>query len=539
MRAIRINGEQHAIPSDREWRFRTQESDHRHHAYIITEYRFQPEPCNYVEIREMRQDIGFSVEEREGRISIDEWVEIPNEPLNKYLMVEPGQEYTKWGAKNPTNAEREQYYRYGTETGRMSAGMDMAATEKRFLASLAKPKNKKSRSKQAPRPMYTIDDPVKAVYDEYSSKPYDSPLPSFEEELLIDRTDQPFKAYYPKGYGQEEEEDMRNYPQFHAGTRVIFRHPRTETTERGTIVGKVPEMRGKCKPGQYLVATDDVSKYNSSHIKYTGQNHGIVVDARKGGMSEAAPGDWHAVPEQIGVLVIRSFIQDDVKFPSNATGRIVGDVYEGMVDVSWNFTNDNFHSTEDGAGCERHNIWTVPAAKLNMCLLDTQTKRADAVWPAASPGQRAKLKIGDLCVVKGRSVSVMNSDDQEVMLQSGTVVELMANSGDRYKTWTCKIIGSCADNLLNRSVNIRIDYLQEHPSSDSFYRPGQQVEIVAEIDFRKKPLQGMKGRVILSTDQEGDVGIEFTEDIGAGSLDGVGKEGHCIYIEASLVKSSE
>ena len=78
MRAVRINGEQHAIPSDREWRLRTQESDHRHHAYIITEYRFQPEPCNYVEIREMRQDIGFSIGEREGRLSTDEWVEIPN-----------------------------------------------------------------------------------------------------------------------------------------------------------------------------------------------------------------------------------------------------------------------------------------------------------------------------------------------------------------------------------------------------------------------------------------------------------------------------
>lgn len=49
----------------------------------------------------------------------------------------------------------------------------------------------------------------------------------------------------------------------------------------------------------------------------------------------------------------------------------------------------------------------------------------------------------------------------------------------------------------------------------------------------------MIGKVILSTDAEGDVGIEFEEDLGAGSLDGIGKEGHCIYIEASLVKSSE
>jgi len=119
------------------------------------------------------------------------------------------------------------------------------------------------------------------------------------------------------------------------------------------------------------------------------------------------------------------------------------------------------------------------------------------------------------------------------------VVELLVDNGGRHRTWGCKIIGECADNLLNRTADVRVDYLRKHPSPDNFYRPGQQVEIVAVVDFRKKPLQGMKGQVILSTDREGDVGIEFTEDIGAGSLDGIGKEGHCIYIEASLVKSSE
>ena len=70
-------------------------------------------------------------------------------------------------------------------------------------------------------------------------------------------------------------------------------------------------------------------------------------------------------------------------------------------------------------------------------------------------------------------------------------------------------------------------------------RKKQEVEITAEINFKKRSLKGMVGEVILSTDRDGDVGIELKEDINAGSLDGVGKGGHCIYIEASLVKISE
>ena len=529
MRHVRINGEEHAIPKDRAWVMRTQEClNYPRYMQVTTEYRFQAEPCNYVEIREMRQDIGVAAALEDAKLVADEWVDQPREPLAKYLLVEP-------------NGPNQDHLHYG------GAGMDydFAAHEKRFLAAMSNTKTGRTSSKKKTSmpSRAAMADPVKEAYNKYTSQPYDAPLPSFEEELLIDRTEpSSFKAYYPPDHPErykQEEEDMHDGPRFSAGTRVLFRHPRLENTDYGTVVGRVPEMRGKCKPGQYLIAADTPSHYSTSHTKYTGDDHGIVVDVKKSGMSEAPGGEWHAVPEHIGVFVTQGFVQDDVKFHSNSTGRIMCDVHEGMVDVSWNFPNDNFHNTEDANGALRQNVWTVPAAKLNMCLLDTHTKEVVVIWPAAAPGQRKKRKEGDLCIVKGRSVSMMDSEDREVVLQSGTVVELLTHNGDRYKTWGCRVIGECSDKLLNKTVNIRVDYLREHPSPDSFYRPGTQVEIVAEIDFRKKPLQGMKGRVILSTDTEGDVGIEFAEDIGAGSLDGIGREGHCIYIEASLVKSSE
>jgi hypothetical protein len=337
----------------------------------------------------------------------------------------------------------------------------------------------------------------------------------------------------------EEGEDMSDQRiKFPAGTRVTFRNPQSSEWENGTIVGRTPEMRGKSRPGCVLVATDKPSKYNSSNTKYTGRNHGTIVDIEQAGMCEMDDPQWELVPAHIGIVVRKGFIQDDVKIPSGATGRIMTDLSRdhGTVNVSWNFHNANFSNLIDAAGKERNNIWEVPSSKVNLCTL--AGKEARTLWPTGL-GAAIEHKVGDLCKVSARSVSFTTDHEQEVILSGGTVVELLEFSGDRYKTWYCRIIGGCADSLVSQTLKIRSSHLKTHPKPDLFYRPGQQVEIVAKIDFRKKPLQGMKGKVILSTDAEGDVGIEFPDDIGAGSLDGIGREGHCIYIEASLVKSSE
>jgi hypothetical protein len=89
---------------------------------------------------------------------------------------------------------------------------------------------------------------------------------------------------------------------------------------------------------------------------------------------------------------------------------------------------------------------------------------------------------------------------------------------------------------LGMGVKIRTQDVM--PFEGSFFSSGEEVEVVAEVVFRKKSLQGRRGRVILPTDADGDVGVEFPEDIGAGSLDGVGEEGRCLYIPADAVKEA-
>ncbi|KKN44423.1 hypothetical protein LCGC14_0693380 [marine sediment metagenome] len=545
MRRVKVMGNVHELPDDQEHIIQAMETD-RPDRSTTYRYKFPASPGAAVQVQKRTEHVGVNYRASAG-VYLPAWETMPSLHINEFLLVEPDREYTQsFKTKRPTTIQLDKnYYGYGIDKAgiipdsSVSILVDMPEAEERFLASLAQkktcaevkqtnPKKKKGASPIA----YT-----KEAYQKYSSgEPHDAPLGSFEQELVDAPEPQDPRSV---DYNQEEEEDMRDKPRFFAGTRVIYRHPRTKRTGYGTIVGRVPEMRGKNGPEQVLIATDESDKYNGTHIKYTGRNHGVIVNIAKSGMSEISRGEWHTVPEQIGVFVPQAFTQDSVKIPQHATGRILTDVHNGMLDISWNFTNNNFHGVEDSGGTERHNVWTVPATKINMCLLHSSTKKVKISWPNARPGQCSEKKRGDLCTVRGRSVSVLDSDDRESILSSETVVELLKNNGGSYRTWSCKIIGGCADNLLNKTVNIRGDYLREHPAPDNFYRPDQQVEIVAVVDFRKKPLQGMKGRVILSTDREGDVGIEFKEDIGAGSLDGIGKEGHCIYIEASLVKASE
>ena len=56
---------------------------------------------------------------------------------------------------------------------------------------------------------------------------------------------------------------------------------------------------------------------------------------------------------------------------------------------------------------------------------------------------------------------------------------------------------------------------------------------------KNHPLQGEKATVILPVDPDGDIGVVFKENIGAGSLDGMGPNGHCLYIPEKSLKKSE
>jgi hypothetical protein len=543
MRRVKVFGDIHDIPDDREWIVQAMEMD-RPDRRTSYQYRFPALPGTAVQIQKCTEDLLLGYGQDQELPHPQDWEQMPPKHINEFLLVEDGQEYAQSFTTKRPSGERlttsnidEMFYRNGTLSGKWSDTtnwVDMAATEKRFIAALDEPmkkqvnknkkKTKRSQAKKAPMPRKSawMDDPCKeAAFGTFATDYGQKPIYALDNNEC------------------EEGEDMSNQGiKFPAGTRVTFRSPQSSEWEIGTIVGRTPEMRGKSRPGCVLVATDKTSKYNDSNTKYTGRNHGTIIDIEQTGMQEMDDPQWELVPEHIGIVARKGFIQDDVKIPTGSTGRIINDMSRnhGTVSVSWNFHNANFSNFVDAAGKERNNIWEVPSSKINLCNMGGGGVKT--VWPGGL-GEAIEHKVGDLCKVSARSVSFTTDREQEVVVSGGTVVELLEYSGDRYKTWYCRIIGGCADSLVGQTLKIRASHMKTHPKPDLFYRPGQQVEIVAKIDFRKKPLQGMKGKVILSTDSEGDVGIEFPDDIGAGSLDGIGREGHCIYIEASLVKSSE
>jgi hypothetical protein len=71
---------------------------------------------------------------------------------------------------------------------------------------------------------------------------------------------------------------------------------------------------------------------------------------------------------------------------------------------------------------------------------------------------------------------------------------------------------------------------------EEFIDTGGEVEITAEISFRKRDLKGMQAVVVLPMDQDGEIGLQFKEDIAAGSLDGHGEDKKCLYIHHSALK---
>lgn len=118
-------------------------------------------------------------------------------------------------------------------------------------------------------------------------------------------------------------------------------------------------------------------------------------------------------------------------------------------------------------------------------------------------------------------------------LAAGTILSVL-EFFNNLRECNCKIISGGQKEIQGTHIIICCDRLK--PLNFPYIKGDNNIEIIAPIQFKKINLQGQKGVVISPTDSDGDVGIEFVEDINAGSLDGTGKNGHCLYIPASVVK---
>jgi hypothetical protein len=62
------------------------------------------------------------------------------------------------------------------------------------------------------------------------------------------------------------------------------------------------------------------------------------------------------------------------------------------------------------------------------------------------------------------------------------------------------------------------------------------MEITKDVEFKKHPLKGMKCRIVTSL-SNGDHIVELEENVGGLSADGLGKQGHCVVISPSHLKT--
>jgi hypothetical protein len=347
---------------------------------------------------------------------------------------------------------------------------------------------------------------------------------------------------------QQENRNVKKVEQLTTGTRVEFSSSNTGEMETGTVVGTTTEVdpRGHYScPKTLLICSDEYNAANQQGTLYTGEGHGVVVDPCEGGITSIQPdGMWHLVPAHVGVYAFKSFNQDGRLFKKGTTGRILRTHSDGhMAHIQWNAgrPGDLTFNWTDKAGNKWNHVWVVPVSYLRMCNLTD--RRDKVVWPAGIQQKVGTVfKVGDLALLPANSVNCTDRRGKTTAtLPPGTVVELLSNytAGD-ILAWECKIAGgSCEEPFLGVVVKIKESSLSPVEDPERFFRPNQMVEITAEVGYRDTPLKGRKGRVVLGTDEDGDVGVELDTDIGAGSLDGAGKQGYCIYIGADALGSSE
>ncbi len=330
------------------------------------------------------------------------------------------------------------------------------------------------------------------------------------------------------------------------GLRVEFRSSQTPNNYIGTIV--TPDPEHALRPGLFLVCADFARGHFRDLNMYTDSRYGIVVkhNCIRVLPDQSSAQAFSGVPDHIGVMVHASFKWEGIDFPRYSIGRLLrldGD----LAVVDWfNLRSSVFYEHErisrpgrSGMASYSH-CYPVPASALQWCRWDSnhEVKR---LWRGSiQSGAGPKFKSGDYvvyvspkparisgernyAVVKGAILRIKSHDSQ-----GSLCIASLVNSG-----------GLSPSDQEAAQLEVRLDpsylALLEFP----YIEAGNKVEITAALEFKKEKLQGARGLVILPTDADGDVGIQFHEDIGAGSLDGAGKSRHCLYVPAhSLQKVS-
>lgn len=323
---------------------------------------------------------------------------------------------------------------------------------------------------------------------------------------------------------------------FFVGQRVEFADRNRNAVVKGTILDHVSASDG------YAICVDQLHGSYEFLENILGPGFGVIVDS--GNIEPVHPksqwstSNWHKnAPTTLAVHFGKDTRFDGVVFSTRDVGRIMGPgQHSGQVSVMWMNKRSEHFNTHQFAGLAEKvpNCYYVPINQLRLCAVNPNTwEILHSFGPLGPPTQI--FKAGDILVYNSdKGIRAPTKDSKIVNVGRGAIIQVSQDDGGSVMG---HLVGGCIPEMLGSAIGIDRRLLETFPHP--WVPQGAEVSITAEIHFRKNPLLGKKGRVLLATDAEGDVGIEFPEDIGAGSLDGEGKDGHCLYLPASALKISE
>jgi hypothetical protein len=327
-------------------------------------------------------------------------------------------------------------------------------------------------------------------------------------------------------------------PNWVTGARVQFADPLGQDRY---AYGTVIELKEDLPRGMSLVFLDKPKPDEGGlESEVCGPGYGHLVrsqDLRPMGNLRNHEEFYRNVPDTLGVVAPEGFTYQKVEFPRNAVGRVLtGPASNGEGShyaISWyNVRHPSLRTVSDGKRVWE-NVWQVPGDPLRWCRFQAGSfkpmRTFYSSYCAFSPGDYL-VYISD----KPMGFPHPNGKQMQNYVVTPGVV-FMHRGWDPDRCCIQGVIaGGMAPEVLGTNLNLRRQDVRKFEGD--FIPAGERVEIVAEVIFKKKNLQGSTAKVILPTDAEGDVGVEFPEDLGAGSLDGVGREGRCLYIPSTAVR---
>jgi hypothetical protein len=306
----------------------------------------------------------------------------------------------------------------------------------------------------------------------------------------------------------------------------------------------------KTKRKQWWMVADQRSEDFGSFPEIGIKNSTIFVDRSYGSdndiqfMDESSASTWANVPINVGVYTTRLFEYDGVLFPPGMVGRVVCFTSSVTIRALWRFPtlSDMPERIPADKKFPHLNGWQVPSEHVSIGTVNLLSGQVINDWKSdvtVSAPSKPKFCIGDIVTyvaTRPYQIQVVGKDYHvpPINMTRGTILTV---EGVLTSFINATVVGNCRNRMIGSSVTLDTRLLDLFPFP--WFPKGKKVRVTWELMFQKRSLQDQIGVVLSSTDQDGDVGVQFPEDIGAGSLDGLGPDGRCLFVPSKALEISE